>query len=175
MPPEIYDPKKRELQFYNDPNREKKFVPRKRRYSIFATKRFMIGYGVFLTAAVIFIYTFQNGGIGNIFILSRFFGNGLKVQTTIVEQSDEQKYVFVLIENKRYKNNAILTLKSQAIFYNKDEILSSKEVTYNTIMFDDNKLIKLAIEFDAENIKNADRYVVKTEIDGKTIINKKEL
>ncbi len=175
MPPEIFDPKNRELKYYNDPNREKKFKPRKRIYRMFATKRFMLSYGVFLTVAVICVYAFQNGGINNIPVLSRIFGDGLKIQTTIVDQDINKKYVFVLIENKRYKNNTILSLKSQATFYNKDEELASNEVHYNVVMFDDDKLIKLAIEFEPKNIENATRYIVETDIDGKIIVNKKEL
>lgn len=176
MPPEIFDPKNRELKYYNDPDREKNFKPRPRIYRLFATKRFMISYAVFLTVAVIFIYAFQNGGIGNIPILSRIFGDGLKIQTTMVEQDINNKYVFILIKNVRYKNNTILSLKSRATFYDRNnEDLASEEVIYNTVMFDDEKLIKLAIEFDAESIENASKYIVVTEIDGKTIINKKEL
>ncbi len=176
MPPrEIYDPKKPELEYYNDPNREKNFKPRKRIYTIFSTKRFMFGYAIFLTVAVLSIYTFQNGGIGNVMILSRFFGDGLKVQTTVVSQNSEQKYVFVLIKNMRYKSSTISSLRSQVTFYNKDEVLISKEAQYNDVVFDDEQQIKFALEFDTQSIANADRYIVQTQIDDKTIINKKQL
>ena len=177
MPPEIIDPNNRKLKFHNDTtDRKRTFRPRQRIHTIFATKAFMIGYGIFLTASVLFIYTLQNGGIDNVFVLSRFFGMGIKIEAIITDSPNENKeYVFILVENIRYKSEKIANLESKITFYNKDKVIDSKSVFYEKIEFESDGTIKMAVEFDSESIKKSDRYIIETNIDGKTITNKKEI
>ncbi len=177
MPPEIIDPNKKKYKYYSNRDEDSKFVPRQRIKSIFATKPFMIGYGIFLTVAVIFIYSMQNGGIGNILFFSNFFGIGLKIDTTVIENPNDvdSSYVFILIENKRYKEKYIASLTTTVTLYNNNgQIISSKKANYNDEAFEDN-MIKIAIEFDKSEVQKSSRYIVETSIDGKSIINKKPL
>ena len=64
MPREVYDPKKPELEFYN--NREIKPPAPKREVSIFARRWFMFLYGTFLTLFVIAFLLYKKGVFNNI-------------------------------------------------------------------------------------------------------------
>ncbi len=179
MPPEIIDPKKKELKFHNDrENRESTFKPRQRMHSIFATKPFMIGYGLFLTFFVIFLYLLQNGGIGNVFILSNFFGIGVKVETIIADgAAEDTKHILVVIENSRYKSDIIKTLNIEATLYDRNSnIVNSKSKLYNDVIFTKEKPIVADIEFNISDIAKSSRYIVSTTIDNnKVIVNKRQI
>lgn len=152
---EVYDPKNPDPEFYVAPRPPKQHKP-KRKKNIFATKWFMIGYGVFLTLTVISIMLYKNGTFKNKGFLSGFLKNKeVNIKINEIKYFDATSSVIIELENKSYTNSIIYNLNASVLLYSNAIILSSNYVAYNNINFPKNQRIGFATSFNNIDFSNA--------------------
>lgn len=155
MPREVYDPKKPELEFHNNHNRERKFykAPVKIKPSIFSKKSFMFLYGAFLTFFVIIFFMIRWGFLDNIpFFASLRVGNSpleVKINNLDFYQSEEFIVPTIEVKNLNYTNDInINNLKvSFSLYKNKKLIFNGNDNFYN-ISFPAGQRIGFKIQLD---------------------------
>lgn len=171
--PEVFDPKNREPEYYN--NRDEDEIRRKRNIpriqSFFASKPFMLGYGFFLTTIVLIIMAYQRGGISNIPILSNYFGTGIYAKSKIVNEKGD-KYITVTIKNIKYKYENIMNFESTITLYKKDVVIAAKTAAYTDMIFPKGSGFQFIVDFPKEEIDKADRFIVISRIDDLEVENK---
>lgn len=155
---EVYDPKNPELEFHNvRPPRVHKPARKK---TIFATKGFMIGYGIFLTASVILISMYKNGS----FKLNPFFNNLLSGNKTAeikiqkIDYYDNTLDATIEIKNINYTNNyRVNTLKANVALYNNKNLIYKNEYVYDDVNFPKGERIGFKINLKKEDWAQSDR------------------
>ncbi|MDO6993682.1 hypothetical protein Q5M87_06625 [Brachyspira innocens] len=170
MPREVYDPKKPELEFYN--NRQPKPPAPKREVSIFAKRWFMFLYGAFLTLLVIFFLLYKKGFFNDIPYFSALKTNiPIEVKINNVEfYEDEAVVATIEVKNSNYTNSInIENLNaSLSLYKNKKLIFTGNDSFYN-IRFPLGQRIGFKMSFDKNYWKEANNLEVILYLDNNLI------
>ncbi|MEI0607392.1 hypothetical protein R4K48_10605 [Brachyspira pulli] len=149
MPREVYDPKKPELEFYN--NRETKPPAPKREVSIFAKKWFMFLYGTFLTLLVIALLLYKRGFFNNIPYFSALKTSvPIEVKINNLEYyDDEAVLVTIEVENNNYTNSInVENLKASLSLYRNKKLIFTGDDSFYDVKFPLGQRIGFKMSFD---------------------------
>jgi len=169
MPNEVFDPKKPELEYYNDKPEDHDYTLHEikpRMKSIFASRRFMLVYGFFLVITVTTISVYQRGGLYNIPIIKHIIPDrALGVEVVSVKYVDSVVTTSIKIENVNYKKDFINTLITDTSLLLDGEVIASNSYIYNNIVFPREQAIGVNIKFKNEDWTNADTVLIKLYLD----------
>lgn len=169
MPNEVFDPKKPELEYYNDKPEDHDYklheiIPRRR--SIFSSRRFMLIYGFFLVITVTLISVYQKGGLYNIPIIKNIIPDrALEIELGGVKYVDTVVTTGIKIKNVNYKNDFIDTLITDTSLLSDGEVIASNSYIYNNIVFPSEQAIGVNVKFRNEDWTNADTILIKLYLD----------
>lgn len=157
MPREVFDPKKPELEFYN--NREEKTALHKREVSIFARRWFMFLYGTFLTIIVIAFLMYKKGFFNNIPYFDMMkTQKEVAVKINNVEFFDEAVITTIEVGNVNYTNsNNIRTLNACLSLFKRKKLIFNVEDTFYNIKFPLGQRIGFKMSFDKNYWIDADK------------------
>lgn len=178
MPNEVFDPKKPNLQYYNDKPEDhdyKLHEIRPRMRSIFSSRRFMLIYSLFLLFTVTLISVYQKGGLYNIPIIKHIIPDrALEIKLESIKHADSVVTASIKIENVNYKNNFINTLIADTSLLSGREVIASNSYIYNNIVFPSEQAIGVNIKFRNKDWNNADTVIIKLYLD-KTYMTERKI
>lgn len=156
---EFYDPNNKEFVYYSEreeKSRRRRFTPV---YTIFSSKKFMLGYAVFLTAAVIFITIYQKGSI-KMPVFSSIKGIACRL---VYSENNSKEVVTLKMKNVGFEHN-IESISILARLYKNDEIMETQPAAFGYSEFPLSEIISIPIYFDkalfSESSKIEIEYVV---------------
>ena len=161
MPREVYDPKKPELEFYN--NREIKPPAPKREVSIFARRWFMFLYGTFLTLFVIAFLLYKKGVFNNIpYFRALKTSTAVEVKINNIEfYGNEAVIATIELENYNYTNSInIGKLNAELSLYKNKKLIFTGNDSFYDIKFPLGQRIGFKMSFDKNYWKEANRLEV---------------
>ncbi|WP_304333623.1 hypothetical protein [Brachyspira innocens] len=161
MPREVYDPKNRELEFYN--KRHTKPPAPKREVSIFARRWFMFLYGAFLTIVVIFFLLYKRGFFNDMpFFKALKSSIPIEVKINNVEfYEDEVVVATIEVKNSNYINSInIENLNASLSLYKNKKLIFTGNDSFYKIRFPLGQRIGFKMSFDKNYWKEANNLEV---------------
>lgn len=167
MPPrEVYDPKNPEPEFYN--NHPPRVPPPPRTKSIFATKSFIIGYGIFLTVVVISITIYTKGAFNTDSFINKIINRNKTVDVKInkIDYFDNEITSTIEVKNINYTNGyRINNFIAKVYLYEDKNLIYSNEYLYNDVLFPKNQRIGFRITFNKDIWTKSNRVLVNLILD----------
>lgn len=126
---EYYDPKEKKQKFYSERERKKKrrssfTQPRMMRF--FASKPFMLGYGLFLMAAISLIMLYQNGKLGT-YVKREIEGVDVSFN---FENGNESVNLEFQMQNKAYKDTLITNILIIGRLYRSERLIAEEKAPW---------------------------------------------
>ncbi|WP_157153586.1 hypothetical protein [Brachyspira murdochii] len=170
MSREVYDPKKPELEFYN--NRQVKPPTPKREVSIFAKRWFMFLYGAFLTLLVVFFLLYKKGFFNDMPYFSALKTNKpIEVKINNVEfYENEAVLTTIEVQNSNYTNSInIENLTATLSLYKNKKLIFTGNDSFYDIRFPLGQRIGFKMSFDKNYWKEANNLEVILYLDNNLI------
>lgn len=166
---EIYDPKKPELEFYNNKKEHRVYRPSSKvKPSIFSQRRFMLLYGAFLTLFVVMFFAIKRGGFDNIpfFKSLRRAQNIVEVKINNLDFYEEVAVSTIELKNINYTNDInIDNLKVNFSLYKNKKLIFKGSDNFYDVSFPPEQRIGFKIKFDKNYWNKSNRLEIILNLD----------